>query len=101
MKYAEIVSMLDREHYNDPEVNPESWKGIDLARAARYHKTTEAEVLRAMCEVAGRQKLRAGEKRCTSCGMPITFRNRTPYDRSGQNHFIACPNRKAHRRKRK
>jgi len=98
MVYENMVSELDRQHYNNPD-GDKSWRGLKLSRIARFYKTTEAEVLRAMHEVASRDKLRFGEINCKSCGMPITFRNQTPFDRSRKNHFIACPNRKAHRRK--
>ena len=96
-EFHEIVEQLDSKHFNAGEER--SWRGLDLKEAAAYFKVSEGEVLRAMHEVASREKLRYGETRCDSCGMPITFRERIPYDRSRKNHFIACPNRKAHRRR--
>ena len=93
----EIVSILDRDHFNHGK--KKSWLGVDMNTLSAYFGTSTDDVLRAMHEVASREKLRHGEKRCNSCGMPITFRDRVPYDRSRKNHFIACPNRKAHRRR--
>ena len=98
--FEEIVDKLDKEHYGHEKGN-ESWLGLSLKKVARCLKITEGEVLQAMREVARRYKRRLGEKPCRSCGMPITFRNNTLYDRSRKNHFIACPNREAHRAKKK
>ena len=100
MEYPNIISMLESEHFNHKDnPSPQSWRGCDLKKLARYFGVSEGEVLRAMHEIASRVKLRFGETRCNSCGMPITFRQKTPFDRSRQNHFVACPNRAAHRRR--
>ena len=96
-EYHKIVSMLDLQHFNYDD--DKTWRGLDLEKAAAYFGIPEDDVLRAMREIASREKLRHGETRCNSCGMPITFQQNTPFDRSRKNHFIACPNRKAHRRR--
>ena len=100
MDYTEMVDMLGSRHFNHKDNPfPQSWRGLDLKKMASYFRVSEAEVLRAMHEIASRANLRYGETRCNSCGMPITFQERTPFDRSKENHFIACPNRQAHRRR--
>ena len=96
--YQEIVDTLDEKHYGHPAGN-QSWLGLELPILARLFKIPEAEVLQVMREVASRYRRKPDERHCKSCGMPIQFRNNTPHDRSGKNHFIACPNRAAHRRK--
>lgn len=97
MTFQEIVGILDRDHFNHEECF--SWRGLELKKTAAYFRVSEGDILSAMKEVASRARLRPGEINCRSCGMPITFRAGTPYDRSRKNHFIACPNRNAHRRK--
>ena len=97
-EYHEIVSMLNLQHFNVG--HRKTWRGVDLEKATSYFGRPTDEVLRAMYDVASREKLRHSETRCNSCGMPITFRKpKTPFDRSGKNHFIACPNREAHRQR--
>ena len=93
--FSEMVDMLNREHF----AITKSWLGLDLEKESRYFRVSTDEVLRAMYQVASRERLRPGEKRCSSCGMPIRFRENVPFDRSRENHFIACPNRKEHRRR--
>ena len=96
-EYNEIVSMLNLQHFNVD--HRKTWYGVDLESSALYFGVETDEVLRAMYAIASREKLSGDETRCNSCGMPITFRERVPYDRSRKNHFIACPNRKEHRRR--
>lgn len=101
--YDEMVGILDRDHFNNPDPythrKKKTWLGLDLEKAVAYFEVSPDEVLRAMYEIASREKLRGDERRCKSCGMPIHFLDRIPYDRSRKNHFIACPNRKEHRRR--
>ena len=96
-EYNEILSMLNLQHFNFD--HRKTWRGVELEVSAQYFGVPTDEVLRAMYDIASRERLRHGETRCNSCGMPITFRHKTPFDRSGKNHFIVCPNRKEHRRR--
>lgn len=98
LEFDEIADQLDTEHYT-AQKGLQTWRGVELEPLCRLVKTDTDTVLRAMCEVANRYPLKPGEKRCRSCGMPMRFRGGVPYDREGLNHFISCPNRKAHRRK--
>lgn len=95
--FSEIVDELDRDHYTFRE-GLETWRGVELDTLCFHFKTDADEILRAMRQVANRYRLRGVEKRCESCGMPIVWRDRIPYDREGLNHFISCPNRNAHRK---
>ena len=98
-EFSEIVHQLDTKHYI-AQKGLQTWRGVELTSLCNlFHIDTET-VLRAMRDVTHRYSLRAGEKRCQSCGMPMRFRGGIPYDREGLNHFISCPNRKEHRRKR-
>ena len=95
---TEIVDILDHQHYTGQE-GLATWRGVELAQLTRYFRKSADDVLAAMRKVADRYRLRAGETRCKSCGMPMRFRNgRIPYDRENLNHFISCPNRAAHRK---
>ena len=100
--YSEIVDLLDYKHYSSPEGVGEgiqTWRGLELSAAARVLRVKESVILSAMQKVAKRYPLRSGESRCKSCGMPMRFVENVPYDREGYNHFVSCPNRKAHRKK--
>ena len=100
-EFDEIVEDLDIQHYGCRERKGiQSWRGLQLVQVVSLLKSDVATVLRAMREVAKRYPVRAGERRCTSCGMPITFgKNRVPLDREGKNHFTTCPNPSAHTRR--
>ena len=100
LAFSVVCRELDAAHYSETG----SWLGVELPNLANHLKVTQSEVLRAMRRVANIYGYRPGEKPCESCGMPIRFKKNekgksTPHDRSGDNHFIACPNREAHRRK--